>query len=156
MSRKSREEFYEESRRALTRLLGSFGSFAAMAAIPAGYPLLPQPDEGDAELRRTVRRLRRREIDPADPEITHDELADFYERRIAARAVLNAAVRDNLEARELAAALYRHDVMARDRAALYAARHHPDADDPDSDAARLVREINRARRAFEGRSRRRG
>lgn len=155
MKEKSREELAEESRQALLRLLRTFGSFAAKAPIPAGYPLLPQPNEPDADLRRVVERLRQREIDPADPEITHDELADFYERRIAARAAINAAVHDDREASQLAAALDRQEAMGRSRAALHAAKLDPAAHDPDSDAARLVREINRARRAFEKRPRRR-
>lgn len=155
MNRKSREQYREAAQQSLMHWLRNCAGLATSGPILLGHPLVPHPSESDAELRRTARRLRKHEIHPVDPGITHEELADYYERRIAARAIVHAAVDEMRALSALSDSLSLHDTMANDRAALRALKQNPDLQDPDSGAARLVREIKRARRAMEGRRRRR-
>lgn len=154
MNRKTREAIDQEYDKAFMGFLAKGAQVAALGPIPLGYPLLPCRCESDAELRRRAVRLRRRELHPVDPWLTHEELADYFERQILARAIMLAARRENHEARQFADRLRAQDVLDRDRMALHLAKQQA-ADDPHSHMAKLVTEIDHARRQERGRPRRR-
>ena len=125
------------------------------AAVPE--PPNPRPQESDAELKRTVARLRSGEIRPADPAIDADTLAAAMEREVEYRERLRELKR---EADHLYRML-RADMEARAARLLeqalimfHEARHLPEAADPDSDVSESIRRMERARRAEFGRKRR--
>jgi hypothetical protein len=110
---------------------------------------LPETDASDRQLLRTAARLRQRKVDPPDSRMTHDELADFYEKRVQARAAFFDVISDSCVGQLFARYLAAKDIveqLERDRMALHLAKQLPDARDPNSQTANLVRELNHARR----------
>ena len=126
------------------------------AAIP--QPPDPRPVESDAALKRKIARLRSGAIRPADPAVDSDTLAAMMERELEYRdrgrelvrelADVAAMLSDDLDA-------VRADLLQQVLTAFHAARHLPEAQDPNSEVSELIRRIERARRAEFGRKRRR-
>ena len=119
-------------------------------------PPEPRPRESDATLRRTVARLRAGLIRPADPAVDPATLAEWLERELEYRVLLNLVVQElhviggilasDLDA--VAGSLLK-DILT----AFHEMKQLPAAEDPDSDVAECIRQIDRARRAASERPR---
>src|SRR5258708_1485555 len=121
-------------------------------------PWLRGPNETDADIRRTINRLRAGVILPRDPAVDPIEHAAILESRLEYRKVIKWLISelhemDNLICADLEAVMA--DQAGRAVATLHIAKHLPAAKDPNSNLSEQTRNIDRARRQDHGRPRKR-
>jgi hypothetical protein len=150
MRPENREQLNEQSKLSWEMFLARAGRFAEEGRFIPGmnYDLEPR------EIRRMIGRLRRHEVPPPRPDVTHEEAAEFLEVALEQVELVRATAGDvrtlraferDIAARE-AREQARRDAAAFGALKAEAARHGGDAE--------LIRELHRARRAAEGRRRR--
>ena len=118
-----------------------------VAAFPK--PPHPRPHQSDAWLRRSIARLRSGAIVPANPAADRETLAAAMEQELEYRERVRELSRELKDFHEMLSA----DIEARKGEMLeealtvfHAARHLPEAADPDSEVSGLIRTMERARR----------
>ncbi len=131
-------------------------------------PVLPEPwhsaglpgrDESDADIRRTVARLRAGVIQPVDSTVDPIELAGILEDRLEWRRLAIEIIREMSEMCELISAetgRVEAELVEGAVANLNAGKQLPEANDPTSPLSQLIRRIDRARRHDLGRPRKPG
>lgn len=131
----------------LERFLTRVGRFAEKAGRP--IPRL-EPGADPAEVRRTAARLRRHELPPPRPDITHEQAAEILELAAEQEEIIRSTAGEMSAERTLYHEMLRREAEERDVTAFHALK--AEASRQGGDQA-LLRELNRARRAAGGRGR---
>jgi hypothetical protein len=122
-----------------------------------GAPKLP-PREDDAAIRRTAARARAGVIPGLDPAVRPAELAEALETSLEQEEVVHnlaAQLRERDAVERKYQELEQTDRAARLAASLLRLKSLPAANDPESQVAKKIRELNRRRRNELGRPRKR-
>ena len=121
-------------------------------------PPEPRPQESDATLRRRIARLRAGRAWPTDPPGDPDTVANGLQQELDYRVLTKLLAEEaDVMNRVLSADLQglSDGLMENLLELFHAARHMPEAQDPNSGVSEFIRIMERGRRATKGRARRR-
>jgi hypothetical protein len=145
--------FWEEIRARVARMTERLNA----VPIPPD-PWLRGPNENDADIRRTIARLRAGVILPRDPTVDPIEHAAILESRLVYRKAAKEFLRELREISDLVSVDVEGvtaDQVEKAVEVLHTAKHLPAAKDPNSSLFEHIRRIDRARRHDLGRPRKR-